>query len=129
LRSFADCRSIIRQAERSRRVVIAGASFIGMEAAASLKQRGLDVTVVAPDSVPFERTMGVELGGMLLETHRSNGVEFRLGRTLASIEGGSVTLNDGEELPAELVIIGVGVTPNVALAEAAGLDVDNGVLV
>lgn len=129
LRSLADSRGIIAAAERSRHVVIAGASFIGMEAAASLKQRGLDVTVVAPDRVPFERTLGGALGGLLLETHRANGVAFRLGRTIAQVEADSVVLDDGEVLPAELVIVGVGVTPNVRLAEEAGLDVDNGVLV
>lgn len=129
LRSLADCRGIIATAESSRHVVIAGASFIGMEAAASLKQRGLEVTVVAPDRVPFERTLGEELGSVLLEAQQAKGVEFRLGRTLERVEAGSVVLDDGEELPAELVIIGVGVTPDVRLAEEAGLDVDNGILV
>lgn len=129
LRSLADCRGIIARAEKSRRVVIVGASFIGMEAASSLRQRGLDVTVVAPDRMPFERTLGEELGSLLLETHREHGVAFRLGRTTARIEADAVVLDDGEELPADLVLVGIGVTPDVKLAEDAGLDMDNGVLV
>lgn len=129
LRSLADSRSIIARAEKVGRVVVAGASFIGMEVAASLRQRGLDVTVVAPDRLPFERTLGEELGNLLLDVHRGHGVQFRLGRTIARIEEASVVLSDGEELGAELVIVGVGVDPDVRLATESGLDVDSGVLV
>lgn len=129
LRSLADCRAIIARVEKSRSVVIAGASFIGMEVAASLRQRGLDVTVVAPDRVPFERTLGAGLGAFLRDLHTARGVGFRLGRTIARVDAASVVLDDGEELAADLVIVGVGVQPNTGLAEGAGLAVDNGVLV
>jgi NADPH-dependent 2,4-dienoyl-CoA reductase/sulfur reductase-like enzyme len=86
LRSLADCRSIIAAAAQGERVVVIGASFIGMEAAASLGARGLRVTVVAPDRVPFERSLGRELGDLLRERHEANGVSFRLGRTATRIE-------------------------------------------
>jgi NADPH-dependent 2,4-dienoyl-CoA reductase/sulfur reductase-like enzyme/nitrite reductase/ring-hydroxylating ferredoxin subunit len=129
LRSLADCRAIIASIEEARRAVVVGASFIGMEVAASLRSRGLDVIVVAPESVPFERTLGAEVGGLLRQTHERHGVEFRLGRTLARIHAREVVLDDQSTVPADLVVMGVGVKPDTRLAEAAGLRVDNGVLV
>lgn len=129
LRSLADCRSIIAAAENARRAVVIGASFIGMEVAASLRARGLEVSVVAPESVPFERTLGRELGAMLRALHEEHGVVFRLGRTAAEIRPDVVRLDDGSELPADLVVVGIGVRPDTSLAEAAGLAVDHGILV
>jgi apoptosis-inducing factor 3 len=129
LRSFADCRAIIRRAEQAAHAVVIGASFIGMEAAAALRARGLEVTVLAPDEVPFERTLGQELGRHLQRAHERNGVRFRLGRKPAEILAERVRLDDGSELPAQLVVVGVGVRPSVRLAEDAGLEVDGGVLV
>lgn len=129
LRSLADCRAIIRAATRATRAVVAGASFIGMEAAASLRARGLEVTVVAPDPVPFQHTLGPDLGALIWRTHEENGVEFRLGQTIARIERSSVILDDGTEIEADLVLVGVGVDADTTLAEAAGLAVDDGVLV
>ncbi len=129
LRSITDCRRIIAATEQARRAVVLGASFIGMEVAASLRSRGLEVTVVAPEAVPFERTLGAGLGAIIRDAHEANGVKFRLGHTAAAIAPNSVTLDDGTELPAELVIVGVGVRPDTRLAEAAGLEVDNGVIV
>src|SRR5690606_28882304 len=129
LRSLDDCRAIIRAAESGRRAVVLGASFIGMEVAAALRVRGLEVTVVAPERVPFERSLGAELGGAILAVHESHGVAFRLGHVAAEITREHVRLDDGEALPADLVVIGVGVRPETALAEAAGLEVDDGVVV
>ena len=129
LRSLEDSRRIIAGAETASRVVVIGASFIGMEVAASLRARELDVTVVAPEEVPFERVLGAEPGKLLLRAHEENGVAFRLGRTVDRIDADQVVLDDGSTLPAELVVIGVGVRPETGLAEDAGLDVDDGILV
>jgi 3-phenylpropionate/trans-cinnamate dioxygenase ferredoxin reductase subunit len=108
-------------------VVIAGASFIGMEAASSLRARGLDVTVVAPEEAPFARTLGVELGGFLWSLHEEHGVRFALGSTVAEVREREVVLDDGSVLPADLVLLGVGVRPLVDLAATAGLDTADGV--
>ncbi|MGH7542267.1 MAG: NAD(P)/FAD-dependent oxidoreductase, partial [Gemmatimonadota bacterium] len=129
LRSLDDCRAIIRAAERAERAVVVGASFIGMEVAASLRARGLEVTVVAPEAVPFERTLGAEVGGALQRVHEDHGVSFRLGQRLAGIGERDVVLDDGQALPADVVVVGIGVRPHVSLAEAAGLAVDRGVFV
>jgi NADPH-dependent 2,4-dienoyl-CoA reductase/sulfur reductase-like enzyme len=129
LRSLGDCRRIIEGAKQARHAVVVGASFIGMEVAASLRARDLEVTVVAPDSVPFERSLGKELGGALGELHESHGVAFRLGHTVREITEGEAALDDGTRLPADLVVLGVGVRPDTRLAEGAGIDVDDGVLV
>jgi NADPH-dependent 2,4-dienoyl-CoA reductase/sulfur reductase-like enzyme len=110
-------------------VLVLGASFIGMEVAASLRSRGLEVTVVAPEAVPFQRTLGAEIGSVLRGAHEEQGVQFRLGRTAASIGTGSVWLDDGTEVEADLVIVGVGVRPDTRLAAAAGLRVEDGVIV
>ena len=129
LRSLADCRGIIADAEGARTAVIVGASFIGMEAAAALRTRGLDVTVVAPDEVPFQRALGPELGAQLWQVHEEHGVAFELGRTADRIEPGCVILDDATEVAADLVVVGIGVRPDTSIAESAGLDVDDGVLV
>lgn len=129
LRSLADCRSIIAAAQRARHVVIVGASFIGMEAAASLRTRGLEVTVVAPDQVPFERALGADLGARIWRVHEERGVSFALGQTVAAIGEHDVVLDDETRLPADLVVVGIGVRPDTSLAEAAGLNVDDGILV
>ncbi len=129
LRSLDDCRRIIEDAENAERAVVIGASFIGMETAASLRHRGLDVAVVAMDPVPFAGALGKAVGEYLRGVHEDHGVRFHLGRTVDAIEEGTVRLDDGTELPADLVLVGIGVAPDTALAEAAGLDVDNGVVV
>ena len=129
LRALADARAIIAAAAEAKVAVVIGASFIGLEAAASLTQRGLAVHVVAPDARPLETTLGPELGDLVRARHEAHGVTFHLGRRPAAIEDRAVVLDDGTRLAADLVVTGVGVRPRTALAEAAGLTTDNGVLV
>ncbi|AYG95889.1 pyridine nucleotide-disulfide oxidoreductase [Brevundimonas naejangsanensis] len=129
LRSLADARTIIAAADRARRVVIVGASFIGLEAAASLRTRGLEVHVVAPEAMPLERIMGPDLGAFVRSLHESRGVRFHLGTTAVSFDGEAVTLADGARLDADFVVLGVGVRPRLQLAVDAGLAVDGGVIV
>ena len=129
LRSLSDCRSIVARAESKPRVVIIGTGFIGLEAAAALRSRGLAVSVIGRDAIPFARVLGPELGGALLAQHRSHGVAFHLQRTVKMITPSSVQLDDGTELPADLVLVAVGVRPELRLAEDAGLAVDNGIVV
>src|SRR6185503_19555018 len=129
LRTLADSDAIIAAAANARRVVVLGASFIGLEVAASLRTRGLDVHVAAPESRPLERVLGPELGAFIQGLHEEKGVVFHLGRLAKSLEAGHVVLDDGSRLAADFVVAGVGVRPRTRLAEAAGLRVDKGVVV
>jgi NADPH-dependent 2,4-dienoyl-CoA reductase/sulfur reductase-like enzyme/nitrite reductase/ring-hydroxylating ferredoxin subunit len=129
LRSLADSRAIIAATANARSAIVIGASFIGLEVAASLTERGLKVHVVAPEARPLERVFGPDLGDMIRAEHEKHGVVFHLGRTVAAIQRKSVTLDNGTRLDADLVIMGVGVRPRTELAQTAGLKVDNGVLV
>jgi apoptosis-inducing factor 3 len=129
LRTLADSRAIIAAASGSRHVVVLGASFIGLEVAASLRARGLEVRVVAPESRPLERIMGRDLSDFVRALHEAHGVAFHLGRTASRIDAGTVTLDNGEHIPADMVVAGIGVRPNDALATDAGLTVERGVLV
>lgn len=129
LRTLADCRAIIDKLDSTARAVVIGASFIGLEVAASLRARDIDVAVVAPEPRPLERVLGAALGDMVRAIHEEHGVVFHLGQKPVRIEAHKVVLESGDELPADLVIVGVGVTPVTALAEAAGLTVDRGVVV
>jgi len=129
LRTLADSRAIIAAAEKARRAVVVGASFIGLEVAASLRTRGVEVHVVAPEQVPMARVLGEDLGRMVHQVHLEHGVQFHLGQTVAAIEPGAARLSDGSSLAADLVVMGVGVRPRVQLAEQAGLKTDRGVLV
>jgi NADPH-dependent 2,4-dienoyl-CoA reductase/sulfur reductase-like enzyme len=129
LRTLADSRAIIRAAEGARRAVVVGSSFIGLEVAASLRARGLEVTVVSHDALPLSRVLGPELGWMLQRLHEDHGVHFHLNDTVAAVAAGEVTLKSGQTLKADLVVVGIGVRPGVALAAWAGLKVENGVVV
>jgi len=129
LRTLADSRAIVAGAASARRAVVIGAGFIGLEAAASLRQRGLEVHVVSPDARPLERVLGAEAGDFVRGLHESHGVVFHLGEQAASIDERAVTLSGGRSLPADLVVVGVGVSPATSLAETAGLRVDRGVVV
>jgi NADPH-dependent 2,4-dienoyl-CoA reductase/sulfur reductase-like enzyme len=129
LRSLADSRAIAEAAKVARNAVVIGASFIGLEVAASLRARGVEVHVVAPEKRPMERILGVEMGDFVRALHEEHGVIFHLEDTVAAIEGHRLNLKSGGTLEAELVVTGVGVRPRVGLAEAAGLKMDRGVVV
>ena len=129
LRSLADSRALIERAKAARHAVVIGASFIGLEVAAALRHRGIEVDVVAPEHRPLERVLGPELGDFIRGLHEKHGVRFHLGRTVGTIAANRVTLDDGTTLEADLVVVGIGVRPRLALAEAAGLAVDRGILV
>jgi NADPH-dependent 2,4-dienoyl-CoA reductase/sulfur reductase-like enzyme len=129
LRSLADCRAIIEQTKSARRAVILGASFIGLEVAASLRARKIDVQVVAPEKRPMERILGPQMGDFVRSLHEANGVVFHLEDMATAVEGKRVRLKRGGELEADLVVAGVGVRPRTELADKAGLKLDRGVVV
>lgn len=129
LRTLADSEALVASLTHARRAVVVGASFIGMEAAAALRERGLAVAVVAPEQIPMERVLGTEIGVHLRQLHEDHGVVFHLGTSLVSIDAHGVALASGERIAADLVVIGVGVRPALDLAEQAGLVLDHGVVV
>lgn len=130
LRSLADSRAIIAGAANAKRAVVIGASFIGLEVAASLRARGLEVHVVAPDARPLERILGPEIGDFIRALHeQTHGVIFHLNTKPKTITAAAVTAENGETISADLVVVGVGVRPSVKLAQDAGLATANGVLV
>ena len=129
LRSLADSRTIIGAAKAGRRAVIFGASFIGLEVAASLRSREVEVHVVAPEARPLERVIGPQLGDFVRKLHEEHGVRFHLGQKAREVSAAGVILENGERLAADFVVAGIGVKPNVELAEAAGLTLDRGVAV
>jgi NADPH-dependent 2,4-dienoyl-CoA reductase/sulfur reductase-like enzyme len=132
LRALADSRAIIAEAKKAgpgARAVVVGASFIGLEVAASLRARDLEVHVVAPEARPLERILGTELSTLVQTVHEEHGVIFHLGRKPVAIDGDQVVLDSGERLAARLAVAGVGVRPNVELAERAGISLDRGVIV
>ena len=114
------------------RVVVVGAGFIGAEVAASCRQRGLEVTLVEPLPAPMERGLGREMGGLMADVHRDHGVDVRLETGVDALEGGArvegVKLSDGTLLDADVVVVGIGVTPVTGWLESSGLDLDDGVV-
>ncbi len=129
LRTLDDSRALLAEAAKARKAVIVGASFIGLEVASSLRAHDVEVHVVGPDAVPMARVLGPELGSFIRSVHERHGVTFHLGRTAVSIDEHGVTLDNKERIDADLVVVGIGVRPALALAEQAGLTIDRGVLV
>jgi apoptosis-inducing factor 3 len=129
LRTLADSRAIIQSAKGARRAIVIGASFIGLEAAAALRARDIEVHVVAPEQRPMERVLGPEMGDFVRALHEEHGVIFHLGDTVIAIDGKRATPKSGGVLEADLVVVGVGVRPRLTVAEQAGLKMDRGVVV
>jgi apoptosis-inducing factor 3 len=119
----------VAKAMTSQRAVVIGASFIGLEAAASLRARNVDVHVVAPEAVPMARILGADVGNFIRKLHEQHGVSFHLGTTALAIDRQGVRLKNGVTLRADLVVVGIGVRPITGLAEQAGLAVDRGITV
>ena len=129
LRTLADSRAIIKSAEGARRAVVLGASFIGLEVAASLRARKIEVHVVAPDRRPLERVLGPELGDFIRGLHEQHEVVFHLGKKASGLTRGGVVLEGGERLDGDFIVSGIGVRPATVLAEQAGLRVEDGIAV
>ena len=129
LRSFADARALVARARNARRVIVVGASFIGLEVAASLRERGIEVHVVGPESVPMLRVLGEEAGRFIQGLHESHGVVFHLGASVSKVNGRQAVLSNGTVVDADFLVLGVGVRPSISLAAAAGLATDRGVSV
>jgi 3-phenylpropionate/trans-cinnamate dioxygenase ferredoxin reductase subunit len=133
LRSIEDSEHLKTALQASGRVVIAGAGWIGLETAAAARHYGCEVTVVEPEPGALHRSVGPELGEVFADLHRSHGVTFRFGAGVSELLGSGgkvsgVVTSDGTELPAEVVVVGIGAIPNSALAAEAGLEVDNGIV-
>jgi NADPH-dependent 2,4-dienoyl-CoA reductase/sulfur reductase-like enzyme/nitrite reductase/ring-hydroxylating ferredoxin subunit len=129
LRSFADSKTIADKASSAKRVLVIGASFIGLEVAASLRGRGIEVHVVAPELQPLVKVLGVDVGGFIRTLHESHGVVFHLGKTVDHVRDSDVVLSDGTALDADFIVVGAGVRPSLSLASQVGLTVDQGVVV
>lgn len=129
LRSYNDSKAIVEAAEENDTALIVGASFIGLEVAASLRTRGVDVTVVAPEDIPLAKALGSEIGRFIKSVHQGRGVNFYLGTSVQSFEEDRATLTDGTIAEFDFVVLGTGVRPRTKLASDAGLDVNNGVIV
>ena len=129
VRTWSDARTLFKKIETAKQVLIVGASFIGLEVAASIRSRGVEVHIVAPENQPFELTLGSQVGAFFRALHESHGVVFHLGKTVTRMIGNQVVLSDGSALQADFLVVGVGVQPSVSLAEQAGLKIDRGVLV
>jgi apoptosis-inducing factor 3 len=129
LRSLADCHAIIARARTARRAIILGAGFIGLEVAAALRSRGIDVHVVAPERQPLEKILGLEMGRFVRSLHEEHGVNFHLRETAVSIEQNKVALASGNILEGDLFIAAIGALPRIELAARTGIVIDRGVVV
>ncbi len=129
LRSLGDCRRLLAGLEYTANVVVLGGSFIGLEAAASLRSRGLEVDLVTPEARPMAKLFGGELSDLVLDEHRKRGVELHLGRRASRSEGKRLFLDDGSTLLSDMIVVGIGVEPRLELAKRAGLRIDRGVIV
>jgi NADPH-dependent 2,4-dienoyl-CoA reductase/sulfur reductase-like enzyme len=129
LRTRRDSERLVALAATAKRAIVIGSGFIGLETAASHRQRGLDVVVISPDRVPLQRILGDEVGARIRDIHEEHGVTFRFGQSVKAVEVGSVLLDDGSRLEGDLIVAGIGVTPNVEVARAAGIEVGNGIVV
>jgi NADPH-dependent 2,4-dienoyl-CoA reductase/sulfur reductase-like enzyme len=134
LRTVEDSDRLIDALQAGRRLVVIGGGWIGMEVAANARERDVDVTVIESSDLPLSAALGPELAKVFLDLHRDHGVTFHLRTQVDEITQDQstvtgVTLEDGTHLPADLVLVGIGAAPNLELAEAAGVEVDNGVLV
>ena len=127
LRSFSDSKAIIARATSAKQAVVVGASFIGLEVAASLRARELAVHVVARDHVPMEKKLGSKVGAFIRSLHESHGVIFHLAETVKRVDGNKVTLSNGHTIEADFIVLGAGVRPSITLAEKAGLKMDRGI--
>jgi 3-phenylpropionate/trans-cinnamate dioxygenase ferredoxin reductase component len=133
LRTLDDCAAIRAGLESSpRRVAVVGAGFIGAEVAATCRGRGIDVSLIEALPVPLERGLGAQMGAVMADVHRDHGVDVRLGVGVVGIDGGErverVRLTDGTVLTADLVVVGIGVSPNTGWLDGSGLTIDNGVV-
>ncbi|MEO9132952.1 MAG: FAD-dependent oxidoreductase [Sphingomonas sp.] len=129
LRTLTDSRALVEKALVAKRAVVIGASFIGLEVAASLRARNIDVHVVGTETTLMAKVLGLQVGDYLRKVHEDHGVIFHLGTTVTAIDDNRVTLKSGERLPADLVVIGIGVRPSISLAQDAGLAIDRGITV
>ncbi len=129
LRSLKDCRHIIDRTTWANTVAFIGSGFIGLEAAAALRERNLEVHVIAPEELPLIKVVGVHVASHLKKLHEEHGVHFHLGHGIKEVRPRSVVLDDGTSVQCDFVIVGAGVRPNTLLAEQAGCKVDKGVLV
>lgn len=121
VRTLTDADRLIAASVQARRAIAVGSSYIGLEVAASLIERGLEVAVVSDTDLPLEKTAGAEVGAMVGDLHEAKGVTFYAGRRIARWDGNAATLDDGTHVPGDIVVAGIGVTPRLDLAEAAGL--------
>ena len=129
LRSLADSRGLIKKAASAKQGLLVGASFIALEVAASLRERGIGVHIAAPEHQPLERVLGPDFGRFIRGLHEAHGVVFHLGQTVTGVDGRRATLSGGTNVDVDFLVLGVGVRPSLALAEQAGLKVDRGIVV
>lgn len=129
LRTLSDAQALVTAAQSAKHAVVIGASFIGLEVAASLRARNIGVHVVGTETTLMNKVLGPNVGDHILRLHEEHGVTFHLGTTATAIEDNAVVLKSGERITADLVVIGIGVRPEMSLAERAGLAIDHGVVV